>query len=190
MYKSVYLNYDYETIIILFIFLVYGQFLKEILTKLIRECFRPKNIRFHILFCLSVSVYSHFFGIWAIINYINERDYRFLNSQIFFSLSELIPSYLYYKYLTRFDKATGDPKVIKISVVYTILFISILHIYLASFERVLWEYFVTGFFNSNRFKLRDFSLILNDLNGVIFASFWLYKIKKTENQDLRVYLNK
>jgi hypothetical protein len=189
MYKSVYLNYDYQTTIILFIFLVYGQFLKEILTKVITECYRrPRNLRADFLICLSISVYSHFYGFWMLINYINDRDNRMLSSQIFFSLSELIPSYLYYKYLNRFENTTREIKPIKLSVIYPILFISVLHIYIASLERLLWGFFVTKFEDANRSRLRDFCLILNDLSGIILAIYWLFKENKDKKHNLKDHL--
>jgi len=124
----------------------------------------------------------------SLINYINDRDNRMLSSQIFFSLSELIPSYLYYKYLNRFENTTREIKPIKLSVIYPILFISVLHIYLASLERLLWGFFVTKFEDANRSRLRDFCLILNDLSGIILAIYWLFKENKDKKHNLKDHL--
>ena len=186
LYKAFYFNYDKQLILILFGFLLYAQCLKEILVKLIKsfiQIFHPseypnKNIRYGVLINLIISAYSNFYGIWLIINYLNDRDYRMIRSQMFFSLTELLPSYLFFQYLNKFDLDTKVFKPISLSIVYPILFISCLHIYLASFERILWGFFTSNHGDANRNKLRDILLILNDIGAILFSIYYVRKTKR------------
>jgi hypothetical protein len=186
LYKAFYFNYDKQLIAILFGFLFYAQCLKEILVKLIKSFiqifysneYSSKNIRFGVLINLIISAYSNFYGIWIILNYLNDRDYRMIRSQMFFSLTELIPSYLFFQYLNKFDLDTKAFKPVSLSIVYPILFISCLHIYLASFEKILWGFFTSNHGDANRNKLRDILLILNDISAILFSIHSLCKTNR------------
>ena len=214
MYKPFYVNYDKQIIIILFIFLLYAQLLKEILVKLIRlliqkcnnyiyyrslkcelahdniklnkfkeisysnESLKFNNIRYGCLINLIICAYSNYYGIWSVINYLNDRDYRMIRSQLFFSITELIPSYIYFEYLDRYDLNFSNYKPISLPVIYPIFCISFLHIYLAVFEKILWGFFTSMHKDANRNKIRDFFLVLNDISAILFSLYHLIKINK------------
>jgi hypothetical protein len=203
LYKAFYFNYDKQLIVILFAFLLYAQLLREILVKIIKtflqnfhsilnnsseysndsEVYKRRNIRYGVLINLIVSTFSNYFGLWAIINYLNDRDYRMIRSQIFFSLTELLPSYLYFEYLNRFDLDKKALKPISLSIVYPIFFICSLHIYLASFERILWGFFTGNHDDANRNKVRDILLITNDIGGFLFSIYYLYKSNRISSME-------
>ncbi|CAF4461540.1 unnamed protein product, partial [Rotaria magnacalcarata] len=93
-YKIFYFNYEQSIIILLCILLFYGELLRKFLFKIIFD-------REFILLLLIPSVYSNFYGVWSIINYINDQDYdRMLKSQSYFSLTELIATFIFYQCLT------------------------------------------------------------------------------------------
>ena len=101
-----------------------------------------------------------------------------IKSQLFFSISELIPGYLYFKCLNRFDLNSGNHNKITLQIVYPILVISILHIYLAICEQILWGFFTSNVVEASRNKLRDILLIINDVSGILLSIFYIIKIKK------------
>jgi hypothetical protein len=142
-YKIFYFNYERQIIIILCILLFYSELLRHILLNIIQ---RKKLI----LLLLIPSIYSNFYGVWSIINYINDSDYnRMLKSQIYFSLTELIASYIFYQCLV--IKTT---KQISSWFIYLLCTISCLHILLAF-----------GELNSDRMG-RNIGLVLSDLINV------------------------
>jgi len=107
-----------------------------------------------------------------------------LRSQIFFSLTELIPSYLYYEYLNRFDLNNQESyKPITLSAVYLVLSSSLLHVYIGLFERLSWGFFTDKFNDANRNKLRDFCLVLNDVCGILFSFNCITKLKHNRVPD-------
>ncbi|CAF0770428.1 unnamed protein product [Rotaria sordida] len=144
-YKIFYFNYEKHIIILLSIILFYSELLRQFLLKIIIK----KNF---ILLLLIPSIYSNFYGIWTIINYLNDRDYyRMLKSQIFFSLTELIITYIFYQCLIIKNKIQ-----IPIWSIYLLFIISFLHIILA-FGELNFDQFV-----------RNITLILSDLINLIW----------------------
>ena len=156
-YKIFYFNYEKQTIIILCILLFYSELLRKYLFNLIIE----KRI---ILVVLIPSIYSNFYGIWSIINYINDGDYyRMLKSQIFFSLTELLSTYILYHWLIKKDNIR-----MPLSSIYFLLTISCLHIILAF-----------GELNFDRFG-RNFALVSSDFISLVYVI-----IMFRENNKLR-----
>jgi len=189
-YKAFYFNYDKQMISILILFFVYSQLLRKCLEKIFKlvfieikcfhhnqtKSFRSKSImRWAILINLIISIYTNYYGTWSIINYFNDRDYRMIKSQLFFSLTELIPTLTYYKVLNRYDEKMGFYKPITLSLSYPILFISLVHIYLALAEKLLWGFFFSTDKEANRNKLRDLNLIGTDVAGILF---FIYSAKR------------
>ena len=92
-YKIFYINYEFQTIILIGIFLFYAELLRNFLVQLIA------NKQF-ITLLLIPAIYSNFYGTWNLINYLNDHDYhRMLPSQLFFSITELLANYIFYRYL-------------------------------------------------------------------------------------------
>jgi hypothetical protein len=200
-YKAFYFNYDKQMIYILIVFIVYAQLLRKCLEKMLKLVWneikflhlrRTKSInsksilRWPILINLIISVYTNYYGTWSIINYINDRDYRMIKSQIFFSLTELIPTLTYYKVMNRFDEKMGFYKPITFSLSYPILFISLVHIYLALGEKLLWGFFYSTDKEANRNKLRDLNLIGTDVAGILF---FIYSTKRALKCSRKYHLN-
>ena len=144
-YKIFYFNYERQTIVILCILLFYSELLRHILLNMI---LRKKFL----LLLLIPSIYSNFYGVWSIMNYINDHDYdRMLKSQIYFSLTELIASYIFYQCLI-----INNIKQISSKFIYLLCTISSLHIILAF-----------GELNSDRLG-RNIVLILSDLISLVW----------------------
>ncbi|CAF3718892.1 unnamed protein product [Rotaria sp. Silwood1] len=145
-YKIFYFNYEQQIIIILCLIIFYIELLRQYIIKIIF------NKQF-ILLLLIPAIYSNFYGIWSIINYINDGDYyRMLKSQIYFSLTELIVTYIFYQCLIIKNK-----KHISIWFIYILGIISFLHVIIAF-----------GELNSDEIG-RNFALILSDLINL----FWI-----------------
>ncbi|RNA20739.1 hypothetical protein BpHYR1_027278 [Brachionus plicatilis] len=155
-YKVFYFNFDPQIIFILFILLTYAEMLRICLIKI----FGMKNLK---------DVRINYYGSWCLINYLNDRDYRMINSQLFFAITELITSFVYYKNEKNLNQ-------INIWEIYIVLFVSILHIFIAIGEKILWGFFVNGS-TTNYNKLRDINLIISDFFGLVFSFSCLYKHK-------------
>lgn len=149
-YKLFYFNYEFSIIIILFLLLFYTDLLRQILI----------NMLFHRQLILFIpSIYSNFYGIWSIINYLNDRDYhRMLKSQIYFSVTELIAGYIFYQWLLK----SNEKELPKWSI-YLLGIISFLHIFLAF-----------GELNFDRLG-RNFILILSDLIHLVWIGILFTK---------------
>ena len=144
-YKIFYFNYEKSMIIILIIILFYGELLRRTLVNFF--CKRSWNF-----FLFIPSIYSHFYGVWSLINYLNDFDYnRMLKSQIYFSFTELIASYLFYQCLMSRNQYN-----LSITSIYLLLTISCLHIILAA-----------GELNIERLG-RNINIILSDLIAFIW----------------------
>jgi hypothetical protein len=151
------------------------------------ESLKFNNIRYGCLINLIICSYSNYYGIWSIINYLNDRDYRMIRSQLFFSITELIPSYVYFEYLDRYDLNFSTYKPINLSVIYPVFFISFLHIYLAVFEKILWGFFTSMHKDANRNKIRDLFLVLNDICAILFSLYHLIKIRRKNLSNGYIY---
>ena len=149
-YKLFYFNYEPTIIIILFILLFYADLFRHILINMISH---------RRLFLLIPSIYSNFYGIWSIINYLNDRDYdRMLKSQMYFSLTELIAGYIFYQWLMR-----RYENELPIWTIYLLGIISFLHIFLAF-----------GELNIDRLG-RNFLLIFSDLLHLLWLGLQFQK---------------
>ena len=164
-YKLFYFNYEQHIIIILCILLFYGDLLRQTLLNMVLK-------RQIILVLLIPSIYSNFYGIWSIINYINDRDYnRMLKSQIYFSATELLASYLFYQCLI-----TRNRTEIPTWFIYLLCTISSLHIFLAF-----------GELNVDRLG-RNIILILSDLISLAWIITTCMKTPRVRPNMRTVYL--
>jgi hypothetical protein len=125
-----------------------------------------------ILLLLIPSIYSNFYGIWSIMNYINDQDYnRMLKSQIYFSITELIATYLFYQCLIIKNKMQ-----IPLWFIYLLCTISFLHIILSF-----------GELNADRIA-RNFVLILSDLISLTWIAIMLVKNYQLRPNRRTVYI--
>ncbi|CAF3300596.1 unnamed protein product [Rotaria socialis] len=120
-YKAIYFNYELQTILLFGILLFYAQLLRFYLVKIATA--RQLN-----LLLLIVPIYANYYGIWNIINYLNDHDYhRMLPSQTFFTTTELVASYLFYRCLLR----QKSDNMIEPWMIYILTIICSLHLLLA-----------------------------------------------------------
>lgn len=151
-YKILYFNYEKPIIILLALFLFYTELLRQFVLNLILK----KQL---ILVLLIPAVYSNFYGVWSIINYINDFDYdRMLKSQIFFSLTELIATYLFYQYLINKNYSQ-----LPIWCIYLLCTISCLHIIIALGELDI------------RQMARNIAIVLSDFVSLGWITMMLVK---------------
>jgi hypothetical protein len=164
-YKTFYFNYEQQTMILLCILLFSSELLRQILLNMILK------MQF-ILILLIPSIYSNFYGVWSILNYMNDHDYdRMLKSQIYFSLTELIASYIFYQCLIIKNKTH-----IPTWCIYLLCTISFLHIILA------W-----GELNSDRMG-RNIGLILSDLISLVWVAIVYIKRHRLRPNMRTIYV--
>lgn len=152
-YKTFYINYEQQTVVLLGLFLFCAELLRHFLIKLFI------HRRFSLVLLLP-AIYANFYGIWCIINYVNDHEYsRLLPSQVFFSITELITTYIFYRCLL----LTKDDPPIQASSVYLVATICSLHILLA-----LGQLNISLIF-------RNIGLLTPDFIGLFWAIFLMIK---------------
>ncbi|CAF1110985.1 unnamed protein product [Adineta ricciae] len=164
-YKTFYFNYERQMITILCVVLFYAELLRHVLLNLV--------LRKQLLLVLFIpSLYSNFYGIWSIINYLNDHDYqRMLKSQIYFSITELIASYIFYQCLSSQNKLH-----IPSSFIYLLCTIASLHILLAF-----------GELNADQLA-RNIGLILSDIISLTWTGVLLMKNTKLRPNKRALYI--
>ena len=111
----------FKTIVLIGIFLFYVELLRNLLIKVVVSK-RP------ILLLILPAVYSNFYGIWNVINYLNDHEYhRMLPSQLYFSITELVANYIFYQCLLLMNTNVPIPP----WCVYLVATICSIHILLA-----------------------------------------------------------
>ena len=192
-YKLFYFNYERN-----FLYVIYWLVLTcELTRKISRRSIEliKKDLIFYLtnknesslrkssFFILVFLNWNLIYAASAIMNYLNEQDYRMLNSQIFFYLTELIAAYCYFDTL---DKSTSTSSSntnynnqVKFSHLYAIASISLLHLSLAFSEEILW-----GLFSSRHrgVLLRDFTIVSSDLFGLLFSIYHAIQILKQKQK--------
>lgn len=179
-YKPFYFNYDMYFIPILFVFILYMDLLRIYLRTFLRSLSQPLSIRWFALINSVFAVASNYFGAWSIINYLNDRDGRMLNSQLFFSISELVIGVIYYKNINKYvidDKNSKINKPVSLVSLYIILAVSVLHIAIGLSERIMWGIMSLFISSATTAPLldnlaRDIYLMGGDLLGI---AFFVYK---------------
>ena len=148
---------------------------------------RPLRYSNFVLTC--TSIYSNFYGLWSILNYINDRDQRMIYSQWFFTLTELISSYILYDSMSRYRRASAKRityQGVSADQAYTVISISALHIFLALPEKILW-----GLFSSSdeaqlqKVKIRDMGLMSTDFLGLLWGIGYLIIAYRREPHTYR-----
>jgi hypothetical protein len=120
-YKTFYINYELQTIVLMGLFLFYAELLRSFLVKLISR-------RRIVTLLLLPAIYSNFYGTWNLINYLNDHDYhKLLPSQIYFSITELVTNYIFYRCLLRTKTDTPIPQ----WCIYLVATICSIHVLLA-----------------------------------------------------------
>lgn len=140
------------------IFLFYAELLRNLLVKVVASR-RP------ITLLLLPAIYSNFYGTWNIINYLSDHDYhRMLPSQIYFSITELVANYIFYRCLLVTKADASIPP----SFIYLVATICSVHLLLAAGELNI------------KLVRRNISLLIPDLISLSWVA-----ILMTRNHEIR-----
>jgi len=133
-YKSVYMNYDRSTAWLILWTLLFSNMLIKFIERCLALLF-CRQLRYQSLAVFCFCATSVFYGWGCVFNYINDREYSMLRSQIFFTLTELVPA-LCLALLC--DARKRAPP----AVLYASIYISLSHIALALAEQGFAHLFV------------------------------------------------
>lgn len=160
-----YFNTEYQTLLIFVIAYVFMSLLQVIVQSGIKTLVKNKSLAPIPTVILILSCYSNIYGVWSIINYINESSSLMYYSQWFFVLTE-IP--ITYSMMNLLDKNFKIDK-------YTIILLfscALLHLILALPEKMLWSLFFSGY--DQLPVARDLLLMGTDF-VTVFYSILLWK---------------
>jgi len=178
-YKSVYMNYDRSTAWLILWTLLFS----SMLIKFIERCLALllcRQLRYRSLVSCCLCATSIFYGWGCVYNYINDREYSMLRSQMFFTLTELVPALcLALLCDARMCAPTG--------LLYGSLYISLSHIALALTEQGFAHLFVKASrANTPTFlQARDLLFLVCD---TLTAGFFLVELRKQHAPTFRTLL--
>lgn len=178
-YKSVYFNLEAATVLLCAWSFVWVNALGVAMQRILL-LFRAGRLSYQALVPALLSFYPLFYGAWATWNYINDRFYTMLPSQLFFQLTELLPAYLIYQLLDRSNYKDLQPLGPLLG-----LAVSCVHISLALKERVLWGLFIPGVHTVNA---RDVMLVAGDMSCLVFFGQLLYQFKLRRQERVQLVL--
>jgi hypothetical protein len=130
-YLSLYFNSEWQTLAIFVLAYIFMSFLQEIILFGLKQMM-GKRLRISIIPLLALSCYAQIYGVWALINYINERSTLMFHSQIFYVLTEM-PMTVILCLMLDADYQLSVHKM------FTLSSLSLLHISLAMPEKMLWS---------------------------------------------------
>jgi hypothetical protein len=157
VYKHVYFNMRFETACLLA--LIFGSLLG--LTTIIQKivcCVADGTCDKSVIALVALSIYPNFYGLWCVFNYVNDRFYPMLWSQVFFSASEVYVTSVLYRLLAKGSTIPSQH-------VHWALAVASVHILLAAYENVLWGVFQ---YDKGLRNLRDTFLMSSDVLTVIY----------------------
>lgn len=173
-YKSVYFNLEPATALLAAWVCVWLNLLGLCLQRILQLA-RAGRLSFRALVPALLQFYPMFYGAWAVFNYVNDRFYVMLPSQLFFQLTELVPCFFIYTLLDRQNYAQLQPLVPVLG-----LAVNSAHVLLALKERVLWGLFMPGIHTVNG---RDVMLMAGDVSCLVFFGS-LLRACKSSRQEL------
>jgi hypothetical protein len=178
-YKSVFMNYDSSTAWLI----LWTQLFSSMLIKFIERCLALlfcRQLRYRSLATCCLCATSIFYGWGCVFNYINDRAYSMLRSQMFFTLTELVPA-LCLAILC--DARMCAPP----ALLYASIYISLSHIALALAE----QGFAHLFLKSSRdntptfLQARDLLFLVCD---TLTAGFVVVELRKQHAPTFRMLL--
>lgn len=184
-YKIFYFNYRIEMIYIIFVFLFYAELLKVFLTKLINLLLNDgiKSIRLGVLFVLILNLYANYNDAWHLLNYLNDSFYRSFKNQLFHSVLNILPSFIYYQNLEKFNSKIGNYKPITNSSAIAVLGITLLSMSLTL--PIKWKMGLFRTLGLEPDRLLDAFLLLRDLSALVFSYVSLKRYKKFVLSNVR-----
>eukprot|EP00835_Amoeboradix_gromovi_P005233 NODE_474_length_8025_cov_0.281983.p3 type:complete len:247 gc:universal NODE_474_length_8025_cov_0.281983:1450-2190(+) len=175
-YKSIYFNMEPFTAYIVAWTLFYVILLFKYVEKALYS-FMNGKLNWWVVLLGSIGHFSHFYNWWAVFNYLNDRFYIYIYSQVFFSATELIPATCLYILLNNSSPSTNLMN-ISISVL-------LMHLWQCMADQGLRHLLLGEEFEFHTF-LRDLNFILADGFPLFVIAF--HKKSWTVN-DVFVILN-
>lgn len=158
-YKSVWFNMDLGTAVIVGAIILYTALALEAVKAIIRAVPR---MSWGAALCFAALIYSNYYGFWMIFNYVNDRNWRQLDNQLFFCLTEGTAAWLCIWLMDRERPVSGQQTAKGL-----VVGIAVTHIILAVLDQLRGGYFLVAPQSFQR--LRDFFLLIPEL--VILALF-------------------
>jgi len=142
----------------------------------IYECFKQlvhvllqRKLRWSMAFLFISSIFSHYYAWWGMLNYYNDEFYSQWYHQLFFTISEMITTFLVYTHLDRTKPLSPTPLLI-------IANIALFHISLASWDQFVYNVVL----REGRLHqvLRDLLFMSSDLVylSVALVELWKYSV--------------
>ncbi|XP_055322259.1 uncharacterized protein LOC129578138 isoform X1 [Sitodiplosis mosellana] len=93
-----------------------------------------KSVRYSMIFLFCLSIFSHYYGWWAFLNYYNDDFYSQWNHQMFFTITELLSTSVVF-HLANLENIVTPRKVL------SVVGIAILHIVASGFDQFIANVF-------------------------------------------------
>ncbi|KAJ6642361.1 hypothetical protein Bhyg_07309, partial [Pseudolycoriella hygida] len=132
-YKHMYFNATQNTLKI-WMLIVLGIIAMYECIKLLVFLIIQNKARYSMVLLFSLSIFSHYYGWWAYINYYNDEYYSQWNHQLFFSITELISTIVVIHLANNENQVTSRKT-------FCIVGISILHITASGFDQFISNVF-------------------------------------------------
>lgn len=162
-YKDVYFNLTSTTLKIWAVTIAAILLVYECLRWLIKIYFQGR-LRNSMALLVAASLYPHYYGWWMIFNYLNDKIFRQFYHQIFFSLTELLSTFMIVHLCNKNNTITPRKMQLIISVAVT-------HIVISGGDQ-----FVSNVLKGKgmQFQIfRDFGFMLPDILNVVIPAFEL-----------------
>jgi hypothetical protein len=179
-YLSLYFNSEWQTLAIFVLAYIFMSFLQEIILFGLKQLV-GKKLRISVIPLLALSCYAQIYGVWALINYLNERSVLMLHSQIFYIITESPMTII----LSLMLDADFLPS---LRTLLTLSCFSLLHITLAMPEKMLWSFIYPDY--KQNVAVRDVLLMSGDFLIFLTSIYRMIKhFRKYTNVDTAVFSN-
>ncbi|XP_055322260.1 uncharacterized protein LOC129578138 isoform X2 [Sitodiplosis mosellana] len=136
-----------------------------------------KSVRYSMIFLFCLSIFSHYYGWWAFLNYYNDDFYSQWNHQMFFTITELLSTSVVF-HLANLENIVTPRKVL------SVVGIAILHIVASGFDQ-----FIANVFKGEGLLhqiIRDLGFMIPDIFHFIIP-IWLLRKSRRENYSTKPF---
>ncbi|KAI8578207.1 hypothetical protein K450DRAFT_248661 [Umbelopsis ramanniana AG] len=123
-YKAVYFNMTSTTVLVFLWTLFYILLIEQFIRKSVHHIL-DHSVRYDILLLAIIGFYGNYYNWWATWNYLNDSFYMMFTTQMFFNVTEFIPSLSLYVLLDEDAKPSKFLMLISASVSMAHLFLSL-----------------------------------------------------------------
>lgn len=123
-YKAVYFNMTGSTVLVFLWTLFYILLIEQFIRKSVHHIL-DQSIRYDILLLSIVGFYGNYYNWWVTWNYLNDQFYMMFTTQMFFNVTEFVPSISLYVLLDADAKPSKFLMLISASVSMAHLFLSL-----------------------------------------------------------------